>query len=114
MIKSQESGQSSNVCTRVMRGMPYACLRLQFSVNKRTGYVLKPGWMISPTSKNPIPERKPRRLCVTIYCAHKPQTGILCFKDDMYVAVSGEKEPEGVCAGSVGSWRSDAGGSSYS
>jgi len=62
----------------------------QFSVNGKCGYVLKPAWMLQPDSmvKNPLPKRTPRQLCVSIYSAYARQAGILCFKDDMYVAVS--------------------------
>nr|AHA93098.1 PLC protein [Dunaliella salina] len=62
----------------------------KFSVNNKTGYVLKPSWMRQrgPSTMNPLPHREPRRLCVTIFCAHVPQAGQwLCFKDDMYVAL---------------------------
>lgn len=60
--------------------------------------MLKPEWMLpgllskdaQSAVVNPLPQRKPRTLCVSVFSAHATQHSVLCWKDDLYVEVSGE------------------------
>jgi hypothetical protein len=76
---------------------------MQFSLNGGCGYVLKPEWMLpgltatlgggdasAARRANPLPDRAPRTMLITIYSAHVAQ-GSNCsfFRDDLYLQVRG-------------------------
>ncbi|KAJ9506163.1 hypothetical protein QJQ45_002449 [Haematococcus lacustris] len=67
----------------------------KFSLNAGSGYVLKPDWMLRPSGPNPLPPRRPARLSVLVHSAFAAQgLNLACFKDDLFVQVSGGRQQQ--------------------